>query len=284
MLKHLLLLYIFSFSPSFAESIFDHETNHCHGALLKKITIMGERCTGTNYVKGLLEENFPSYQILCNSDAKEPHNNVMPHKHFFPWVDLPFFHIRKQGARPRDLYFLKNSDSTLFIYITRNVYDWTRSFYLQPWHVSSKHLLNKDFFHFLSHEWVADEEEFFYTDNWNPYTQKPFANILELRNYKNMNYIQIGLLAPNFLLVQYEKVKEHPEEFALFLEQFFGMEKVEPFRPVTSYKGEKQKKYTTKKYPLLSLKELSFINEHIDWEIENFLGYKKSVSRRNSDG
>lgn len=47
----------------------------------------------------------------------------------------------------------------------------------------------------------------------------------------------------------------------------------EEFIPVNSYKGKDAKDYKRKKYFSLKPKELHFIEENLDWEIEKKIGY-----------
>ena len=76
--------------------------------MLKKYTIYGERCSGTNYLENIININF-DVNITWEYGWK----------HFFGFQD--------------DL--LKNSDDTLFICIVKNLPDWINSLYRQPHHL-----------------------------------------------------------------------------------------------------------------------------------------------------
>lgn len=249
-------------SEEFFENRFIH---HCD-SLVEDMVIMGERCSGTNYVWSLLQMNFPTYTM---------HGDLYAKKHFFPWVDLKEFGISKKGKRDRDLNFLQGSNQTLFVLVVRNPYDWLRSFYAQP-HFASKKMVEKGFFHFIKDEWKAVEgenSEKAFTDHWNPYENRAFANVLELRKFKMLNYLQIGLFVDHFLVVRYEFAAKHPQEFVAFVSETFEMQKNEVFQKVGSYKGEGQKKFQKKEYPPFKDVELQYVEEHLDWEVEEFVGY-----------
>lgn len=254
------------------ESLFENSFNHFSGNSLKKVTVIGERCSGTNYISGLIKSNFPLYKTRSDEYAQ---------KHFYPWLDLPAFSISKKGKRERDVNFLNNSKECLFIVVVRDPYNWLRSFYAQPFHVLSRKMIGKGFFHFLQHEWRAEESKHnnvSYPDHWNPYKERPFKNVLELRKYKILNYLQVGILVDNFFVVQYEKVAKNPAQFVEFMSENFHMEKNDVFENITSYKNEGKKKFQKKEYPPFEIKEFEFINQEIDWDVEKFIGYSKVES------
>ena len=74
--------------------------------MIQKVTIYGERCSGTNYLEKLLKINFDIEVIWCYG-----------WKHFYGFSDL------------------SNSDDVLFIGIIRNITDWTNSLYRTPYHL-----------------------------------------------------------------------------------------------------------------------------------------------------
>ena len=84
---------------------------------MKKITIYGERCSGTNYLEELLLLNF-EVEIIWDYGWK----------HFFGFNDL------------------NNSDDVLFIGIIRNIYDWINSFFREKHHLPYALTVNEDIF------------------------------------------------------------------------------------------------------------------------------------------
>ena len=248
---------------------FFNEYNHYSESEIEKIRLMGERCSGTTYIHGLLVNNFPSQHV------------VAPKKHFLPWFNLNAFNIPKKSKEVEDLNFLeKLTDSCLLVLVVRDPYDWLRSFYSHPWHVKGDKMLHKGFLHFLQHEWRPSDKQMDYVgvDHWNPYNQRRFRNVLELRKYKILNYLQVGILVDNFFVVQYEKVAKNPAQFVEFMSENFHMEKNDVFENITSYKNEGKKKFQKKEYPPFEIKEFEFINQEIDWDVEKFIGYSKVES------
>jgi hypothetical protein len=141
---------------------------------IKKVTIYGERCTGTNYLEELITSNF-NVTITWEYGWK----------HFFGFNDL------------------KNSDDTLFIGIIRNPYTWINSFYREQHHLDKSF---KNINKFLNGEFYSIHAN--NTENMhdrNLYTQKRYANIFEMRHTKNKFLIEdMKSLVKNYILIRYE--------------------------------------------------------------------------------
>jgi hypothetical protein len=143
--------------------------------MIKKVTIYGERCSGTNYLEELLVHNF-DIEIVWNYGWK----------HFF-------------GFNP-----LKDCDDVLFIGIVRNLTDWINSFYREKHHLpksisdSVESFLNNEFYsvHKDNTEVMVDR---------NIYTKNRYKNIFELRHTKNKFLIEdMPKLVKNYLLITHD--------------------------------------------------------------------------------
>ena len=137
--------------------------------MLKKYTIYGERCSGTNYLENIINMNF-DVNITWEYGWK----------HFFGFQD--------------DL--LKKSDDSLFICIVRNLPDWINSFYREKHHLPLKYknnniseeekideFLNKEFWSFNDNNSNIDMTKEIMQDR-NIYTGERYKNIFELRHTK----------------------------------------------------------------------------------------------------
>lgn len=142
---------------------------------MKKVTIYGERCSGTNYLENLLILNFDIEIVWCYG-----------WKHFFGFNDL------------------SNSDDTLFIGIIRNLEDWINSLYREKYHLPN-HLtetidtfLNNTFYSIYNN---GDE---IMTDR-NIDTGERYKNIFESRLVKNKFLIEkMPNLVKNYCLITYD--------------------------------------------------------------------------------
>jgi hypothetical protein len=142
---------------------------------MKKITIYGERCSGTKYLEELLHLNFDIEITWCYG-----------WKHFFGFDDL------------------SNSDDTLFIGIIRNLEDWINSLYREKYHLPENltetidTFLNKTFYSLKNNqtELMVDR---------NIDTGERYKNIFELRLVKNKYLIEkMPKLVKNYCLITYD--------------------------------------------------------------------------------
>jgi len=147
---------------------------------IKKFTIYGERCSGTNYLENI---------ILLNFDVEITWNYGW--KHFFGFDDL------------------SNSDDTLFICIIRNPVDWINSFYRELHHHPLK--LTKCNTSVKIHKFLNDEM-YSIDDNGseilkdrNIYTGERYKNIFELLHIKNKYLLEdLPNKVKNYIFIRYE--------------------------------------------------------------------------------
>jgi hypothetical protein len=149
---------------------------------MKKVTIYGERCSGTNYLEELLLLNF-DVEIVWDYGWK----------HFFGFNDLT------------------NSDDTLFIGIIRNLEDWINSLYREKHHLPAHLTENIDkfltdtFYSFyidpITYQITSDE----IMSDRNIDTGERYKNIYELRLVKNKYLIEkMPNLVKNYCLITYD--------------------------------------------------------------------------------
>ena len=144
---------------------------------MKKVTIYGERCSGTNYLEYLLLTNF-NVQIVWDYGRK----------HFFGFNDL------------------SNTDDVLFIGIIRNLEDWVNSLYREKWHLpitlteTIDTYLNNTFYS------IYDTNDEIIEDR-NIETGERYKNIFELRLVKNKFLIEkMPNMVKNYCLITYDNL------------------------------------------------------------------------------
>lgn len=144
--------------------------------MIKKVTIYGERCSGTNYLEELLTENFDVTLVWDYG-----------WKHFFGFNEL------------------KNTDDVLFIGIVRNLHDWINSLYKKKHHLPKDN--TKDVNSFLNNEFYSvDKDNKEIMNDRNIYTKNSrYKNIFELRHVKNKFLVKdMPKLVKNYLLITYD--------------------------------------------------------------------------------
>lgn len=240
---------------------------------IKQIHVIGERCSGTNFVSSLLETNLKNIEVT-KAEQIEPYG----------W---------KHGYITKRALDHANDNHCLFIHVHRNPYDWIRSFYENP-HAAHPTLKHLPFSQWIRSEWQSIYTEFnsYYRrghplhhtemlEDRNPNTGKRFENVIQLRTSKLNHFEHLQKHSPNVISVSYDSINENPENFLKEIASRFLVMCKESYNPIIAYKGNRgtpkkfQRAYQEKKYPDFSSEDLNFINSQLDWELENKLGYKK---------
>jgi|694.fasta_scaffold00928_87 hypothetical protein len=231
--------------------------------MIEKILIRGERCSGTNYLYSLIEKNF-NIELCSQLGWKHSYINIFNKN-------------------------LHNHEKYLVIFIFRNPIDWIGSLYQKLWHFEKS--IKKQKYENIGEFIISEPKQLikglnelkdFNEENelyWerNPFTLKRAENICELRNWKNENYLSSTNILSNVEFVKYEKLFENPRLFMDYINDKYIKQKYE-FENVTTYKGlEKKGTYIPKQYEKLTEKDLIFIENNLDWELENKIGYKKTI-------
>jgi len=155
--------------------------------IIKKYTIYGERCSGTNYLEQLMAANF---DISFTSEYG--------HKHFF-------------GHKQLDK--LDTSD-TLFICIVRHPITWLNSFFREQHHIPNRPISLDQF---LFNTWYSvDDENHIISEDMrisilpDESSTTPYKNIFEMRFYKH--YYLLNILprqVKHYILIQYENLRDN---------------------------------------------------------------------------
>ena len=142
---------------------------------MKKVTIYGERCSGTNYLENLLLLNF-DIEIVWDYGWK----------HFFGFEDL------------------NDNNDVLFIGIVRNLEDWINSLYRVKHHLPSILTANVD--NFLTNTFYSlDNSNNEIMCDRNMETKERYKNIFELRGIKNKFLIEkMPNLVKNYCFITYD--------------------------------------------------------------------------------
>lgn len=222
----------------------------------KRFQVLGERSSGTNYVKRLLGRNT---DLTPTED--------LGWKHAFPHA----------LAIPADF---------LVIGVVRRADDWLLSMHAKPWHCTAA-LQTLPFSDFIRAPWqtIVDRPRYFkgardagqvgkpLLHDRHPITGTCFANIAALRNAKLAALLAYQDRAENFALLRLEDVIAHPETCLnqLGLQGWGG-----DLRPVVKRLGAKFKPATANRpmTPMrLSSADRDWMNAELDIAQERSLGY-----------
>ena len=237
---------------------------------IKKFCILGERCSGTNFLEELITHNF---NLLYTTEYGS--------KHFFCFDD----------------YSNKNTEDTLFIGIIRNPIYWLNSFSKEQYHVPEHNRKNITSFLFNEFYSVHDEIDItnkpsdsnifimnnkFYTHQYqtnnndlNYTTGKKYKNIFELRKLKNDYLINImPTKVDNYILVNYEDLLYNMEITLDNIKQQFNLiQRNSSFVSIQKYKKSNAYKFVAQRQITFTSAIIKMIWNNLDVIQENKLGY-----------
>jgi len=215
--------------------------------MIKKFTIYGERCSGTNFLMHSINENF-----------EIEYTTKYAWKHFFG-------HYK----------FEKNveENETLFIGIVRNPIEWIDSFYKKLHHIPNDNKKNIYAFLFNIFYSIYDDKTEIMEDR-HLKTNNRYKNIFELRNIKN-DYLlnEMKLNVKNYLLIRYEDLRDNYDTVLNFLKIKFDLKKKnDNYLKINNYKGSHNKLYF-KKNINLNKNLINIIKKNLNKTQENSIGY-----------
>lgn len=218
---------------------------------IKYFTIIGERCSGTNYIEQLFTSNFDT-EITWNYGWKH-------------WVGFCDF--------KNDII----ENNTLFIGVIRDPIEWIDSLFRNKHHIPLENY-NIDNFLFNTFYSVEDSgreinyENTVYRDV-NYITKEKFKNIFELRKTKN-NYLknEMPKKVKNYILINYNDFLLDPlKNLNEIKERFNLIVKNDSYSNIENHSYGEGK--FNKKDICLEQKYIELIKENLDIEQENELGF-----------
>jgi len=211
----------------------------CKYEHIENFVVYGERHSGTTF----LESCLSCYDIN--------QTGFFGHKH---WMGF---------AKPEKIEYTHH---ILFACIVRNPYQWLMSFFDLPHHVPLYKRAN--FESFILDEWYSlnNSNQEILEDKNILDSQKRYKNIFEMRETKNIYMLsEISNLARNFIFLRYEDLCYNHENIMNTIQYRFRL---------------KLKKELPKPKPI-KYREIipeykSIIDDNLNWETENSMGYFKS--------
>jgi len=219
--------------------------------------ILGERCSGTHFLKYAIQNNFE----ITNKRIKT---------HFFGFNDLDY----TNGING-------DIEKTLYICLVRHPIDWIDSLFKRLHHIPSQNKKNIE--SFISNEFYSIYEENNIDENIkigdeimedrNIYNGQRYKNIFELRKVKNDYFLKMCDKVKYFMILKYEDLRDNYENTLDYISNYFNIKKKSPiYRTIIKYKGTYDQLYVIKKI-LLSNDVQKYITENVDTEQEEQIGY-----------
>jgi len=239
---------------------------------IKKFAILGERCSGTNFLEEAISKNF-------NLEYTSEYGN----KHFFCYNN----------------YNTPNAKETLFIGIIRDPIYWLNSFSKELHHVPEVN--KKSIYKFLLNEFYSVEERkntnnnFFGNNNnifminnktnlpknkiitkdLNYLNNQKYKNIFELRKVKNNFLINVmPTKVDNFYLINYEDLLyNYSQTLQIIKDKFNLTQKSYEFIRILKYKKSETYNFVKQREVTLSLRIINLIWKNLDLEQEKIINY-----------
>ncbi|MDU8911302.1 hypothetical protein [Aestuariicoccus sp. MJ-SS9] len=223
--------------------------------------VMGERSSGTNFVKRLLGRNTS----------------------LRPCEDLGWKHgFAQMTAIPEDM---------AVICVVRHAAPWALSMHAKPWHCPPA-MQRLAFSDFIRAEWatIADRPRYFpqvaqlggvgrpLQHDRDPLTGRAYANLFALRRAKLTGLLSYFQRGSALIFTRLEAVQTAPEAFLSDVEAGFGLEPREgPYRPVVKRLGSKFLPAVDARPPTPSAMaeaDADFMRGALDLEMETALGFR----------
>jgi hypothetical protein len=237
---------------------------------IKKFAVLGERCSGTNYLEELIKLNFGL-----------DYANEYGSKHFFCF---------------RDYNNLPSNDETLFIGIIRNPIYWINSFSKELYHVpeinrkSMKNFLFNEFYSVCDEVHDAKKNDIFMfntkqyvksyeinKEDLNYMNGKKYKNIFELRKNKN-NYLMkiMPTKVKNYILINYENLLFNLNNtLEVIMNKFNLIREHDIFMNIQKYKKTEHYHFIKQRTVTFDINTIKIIWDNLDEVQELFLGYIK---------
>ena len=234
--------------------------------MIRYVQVFGERCSGTNYLASLVRKNFGGVELTKDFGGK----------HWFIKDHLP----RSRPNRSTDHQCVRplgDGHDTLFLVIYRNPFDWLRSLHEKPHHAEGHRGL--PFSEFIRKRWVSYETKRM-NRHWpesdrGDYFIEEAENVLRLRTLKVRHLNALRDVVENVAFINYEELAldvgmlaDIAERFGIRLAQsppvddpfYFGSGRLPTFS-------------APRIYPPIPARDLQFIRENLDWNVERRIGY-----------
>ncbi len=223
-----------------------------------RFQVIGERSSGTNYMKRLLGRNTP----LTPTEA-------------LGWKHGTFQAL----AVPRDM---------VVILSVRNAADWALSMFAKPWHTPAA-MQALELGGFLRARWetIIDHPKYFpgidaacvgqpLQQDRDPLTGRAYANLFRLRTGKLASHLGIVNRGCACVIVRQESVLADPQAFLRSFRSQLGLPSSDaPLRPVVKRLGARFNAATDRpdSPAALSQPDIAFMESELDGSLESALGY-----------
>lgn len=221
---------------------------------IDRVKVIGDRCSGTNFLERLVALNFPGLG----------HAEELGWKHGF--CD------RREADRP----------GLLVLVIYRHPIRWLQSFHASPNEVA------RTMGHLGFSDWIRAEWRPVWTipreggapelrpiqADMIPHTTTPFPNVLAMRRAKIAWFEELARLPAQVGFLRYEDLNRDPQAMLARIAAAFDLARAGRFVPVPAHKGAGRRRYAPARHPPLAPADLAWIAQGLDLAQEAAIGYR----------
>ncbi len=233
--------------------------------MITHVQLFGERCSGTNYVAGLITKNFDDIEMTKAYGGK--HWFIKDH---YPRC-RPNQSTDYQCIRP-----LSDNADTLFVCLFRNPFDWVRSINARPYHAGDHWgLALSDFLRKPWHSFERIRLNRYWPDRHDSYWFIEEAqNLLRLRSMKIQHLLNLRDRVDNVCYVNYETIRDDNDSLRAIAHRYqIQLKHVTVLGERKHFGRAHEDEYAAPQYAPISEDDLRFILEELDWGVEGRIGY-----------
>ena len=189
-------------------------------SFIKNVKIFGERNSGTNFLTSLIKKNIMDINVYS-----EYYKGGSGWKHGFPRIKL-----------------FKKLDSTLFIFIIRDLDEWITSMYFNPYSYKKPNNIN----HFLNFKLYINDKRSDHDVNIYKSEQQ---DIINLRIAKIKSYLNFYDNVNNAIFVNLKDLQNNNKKFLVFLKMIYNLN-ITDYTPIISHTKDKHLQKKNRNYDL----------------------------------
>ena len=207
-------------------------------SLITNIKIFGERNSGTNFLTSLLESNIKEINIYSSY-----YKGGTGWKHGYPRIKL-----------------FKKPDTTLFIFIIRDIDSWIKSMFFNPYSYEKPNNINE----FLTKKLKINDIRKDHDVNIYKYEQ---LDIINLRIAKIKSYLNFYQKVNNVIFINLQDIQNNTEKFLSFLSETYKLN-YKKYVPIINHTKNKNLSKQNRDYNLI-IPEIKNKDKKIEEFVEN---------------
>jgi hypothetical protein len=252
---------------------------------IKRAQVYGMRCSGTNYLDALLQNNFPSITFSATSPTSPKtfgwkHGDVGTAAYIH--LDATIMNVEMMP-----LNWALSRDTLLFV-VFRNPVTWLQSLHRNPHNIPEAYNIPFSTF-------IRQRLRSYHTDppgsESSPLKSvrqkqlrttrliEDYDSPLDMRKNKIRIFESFKYRFHNVVYCNLETLEQDPERLIRNIAECYNLPALPKFKDINTYKGG-ETTYRRSTYDAVSNEDLQYILSHVDWSAESRVGYVPRLSAK----